>query len=104
MWALSGSGIKLMSPALTGSFFFFFFTTDSPGKHLWCFNVLDLILHMYAEPSEISKRVHGGGLAAKLCPTLVTQWFVAHQVPLSKGFSRQEYRSWVAIFFSRGFS
>ena len=41
---------------------------------------------MYAEPSEISKRVHGGGLAAKLCPTLVTQWFVAHQVPLSKAF------------------
>ena len=32
-------------------------------------------------------------VAAQSCPTLVTQWTVAHQAPLSKGFSRQEYRS-----------
>ena len=25
------------------------------------------------------------------CPTLVTPWTVARQLPLSKGFSRQEY-------------
>ena len=33
----------------------------------------------------------GSGLVAKLCPTLVTPWIVARQVPLSMGFSRQEY-------------
>ena len=33
----------------------------------------------------------GGGLVAKLCPTLVTPWTVACQAPLSMGFSRQEY-------------
>jgi len=32
-----------------------------------------------------------GGLVAKSCPTLVTTWTVACQVPLSMGFSRQEY-------------
>ena len=32
----------------------------------------------------------GGGLAAKLCPTLVTAWTVASQVHLSMGFSRQQ--------------
>ena len=30
---------------------------------------------------------------AKLCPTAVTPWIVAHQAPLSMGFSRQEYWS-----------
>ena len=36
--------------------------------------------------------VHGGGgdLVAKSCPTLVTPWTVAHQVPLSMGFARQK--------------
>ena len=29
----------------------------------------------------------------KLCPTLATPWTVAHQAPLSMGFSRQEYWS-----------
>ena len=37
--------------------------------------------------------VGGGGLVTKLCPTLVTQWTVAHQAPLSMGFPRQEYLS-----------
>ena len=32
-------------------------------------------------------------LVAELCPALVTPWTVAHQVSLSVGFSRQEYRS-----------
>ena len=32
-------------------------------------------------------------LVAKLCPTLVTPWTVARQVPLSVGFPRQEYWS-----------
>ena len=35
----------------------------------------------------------GGGLVAKLYPTLVTPWTVACQAPLSMGFSRQEYWS-----------
>ena len=30
----------------------------------------------------------GGGLVAKLCPTLATPWTVACQAPLSMGFSR----------------
>ena len=34
----------------------------------------------------------------------VTPWTVAHQAPLSMGFSRQEILEWVAIFFSRGSS
>ena len=32
----------------------------------------------------------GGGLVAKSCLTLVTPWAVAHQAPLSMGFSRSE--------------
>ena len=31
------------------------------------------------------------GLVAKSCLTLETPWTVAHQVPLSMGFPRQEY-------------
>ena len=33
----------------------------------------------------------GGGLLTKSCLTVVTPWTVACQVPLSMGFSRQEY-------------
>ena len=32
-------------------------------------------------------------MGAQSCLTLVTTWTVAHQVPLSMGFSRQEYWS-----------
>ena len=39
----------------------------------------------------------GGGLVAKLCPTLANPWTVALQVPLSMGFSRQEY--WTGLPF-----
>ena len=35
----------------------------------------------------------GAGLVTKSCPTLAAPWTVAHQVPLSLGFSRQEYWS-----------
>ena len=35
----------------------------------------------------------GGGIVAKLCPTLETPWTIACQAPLSMGFSRQEYFS-----------
>ena len=37
--------------------------------------------------------ITGSVLVAKLCPTLVTPWTVACQVPLSMGFSRREYWS-----------
>ena len=33
------------------------------------------------------------GLVTQLCPALATAWTVAHQAPLSMGFSRQEYWS-----------
>ena len=39
------------------------------------------------------RRSSGGGLVAKLCPTLETPWAVARQAPLSVGFPRQEYWS-----------
>ena len=39
----------------------------------------------------------GGGLVAKLCPTLATPWTVAHWIPLSMGFSRQEH--WSRLLF-----
>ena len=32
-----------------------------------------------------------GGVVSKASLTLVTPWTVAHQAPLSVGFSRQEY-------------
>ena len=41
----------------------------------------------------------GGGLVAKSCPTLVTPWTIARQAPLSMGFSRQEYWSWLPFPF-----
>ena len=39
----------------------------------------------------------GGGLVAKLSPTLVIPWIVACQAHLSMGFSRQEY--WSGLSF-----
>ena len=43
--------------------------------------------------------LHGGGdgLVTKSCPTLATPWTIAHQAPLSMGFSRQEY--WCGLPF-----
>ena len=35
----------------------------------------------------------GGGLVAKLCPTLASSWTVACWAPLTMEFSRQEYWS-----------
>ena len=37
------------------------------------------------------------GLVAKLCSTFATPWTVACRVPLSMGFSRQEY--WSGLSF-----
>ena len=49
--------------------------------------VLQIIVH------QLCKTLGGGGLVTKLCPTFATPWTVAHQAPLSMGFSRQEYWS-----------
>ena len=43
------------------------------------------------------RNVGGGGLVAKLCPTLCDPMAIACQVPLSMGFSRQEYWSGLAF-------
>ena len=42
-------------------------------------------------------RYYGGGLVAKLYPTLETPWTVARQASLSMGLSRQE--SWSGLPF-----
>ena len=50
-------------------------------RFMFCTEILSSISH------------GGGGLVAKFCLTLVIPWTVAHQAPLSMGFSRQEYFS-----------
>ena len=42
-------------------------------------------LHMTSKAKQV--------LVTQLCPTLCDPWTVAHQAPLSMGFSRQEYLS-----------
>jgi len=39
----------------------------------------------------------GGGLVTKSCSTLATPWTIAHQAPLSMGFSRHKY--WSGLSF-----
>ena len=46
-----------------------------------------------AHNQEFLERGGGGGLVAKLCPTLATPWTVACHAPLSMAFSRREYWS-----------
>jgi len=59
MWALPGSGIEFMSPALAGGLF----TTETPGKPLfWCF----LIVFFFP----------GGGLSG--CPNMFSLSIVIH--------------------------
>ena len=51
---------------------------------------------LYVENFRVHKNlllVVVGGLVVKSCLTLATPWTVAHQAPLSMGFSRQEYWS-----------
>ena len=47
-------------------------------------------------PSHYGEQ-YGGGLVAKSCSTLLTSWTVDCQIPLSMGFSRQEYWSGLAF-------
>ena len=72
--------------------------TEEPGRphsmgsqkarHDWTTNTLTLA------------KDGGGGLVAKSCLTLATPWTIAHQAPVSMGFSRQRILEWVAISFS----
>ena len=50
---------------------------------------------VYCHPAYLTymQSGSGGGLVAKLCPSLAIPWTVAHQAPLSMGSSRQEYWS-----------
>ena len=63
-------------------------------------DLLPLIPSSCTSPSAVSLRVK------LLSPVglFATPWTVARQAPLSMGFSRQEYWSWVAIPFSQGAS
>ena len=57
------------------------------------------ILHDTEERADVKGiiRVCRGDLVTKLCLTLSTPWTVAHEVPLSMGFLRQE--SWSGLPF-----
>ena len=55
----------------------------SPNKYFTCFTTFNVY--------------SGGGLVAKSCPTLGTQWTAACQAPLAMGFSRREYWSGVPL-------
>ena len=50
------------------------------------------------------KSIGGDGLVAKLCPTLVIPWTVAHPGSFAHGISQARILKWVAIPFSRGSS
>ena len=52
---------------------------------------------MTAPVPHFGKIDKGGGLVARLCPTLATPWTIAHQASLPMGFPRQEY--WSGLLF-----
>ena len=47
--------------------------------------------------SHTIKKIYGGGLVAKSCPTLATPWTIPCQCPLTMGFSGKEY--WSGLLF-----
>ena len=57
---------------------------------------LEIASHTYI--TKQSSAHPGGGLISKSCPTLENPWTVAHQVPLTMGFPRQEY--WSGLLFA----
>ena len=61
----------------------------------WCFQTV--VLEKTQESLGQQEVQTSGGLVPKLCLTLVTPWTVALQIPLSMGFSRQEYWSWLTF-------
>ena len=66
--------------------------------------IIDLWVYLWTLNSILLTYVVGGDLVTKSCPTLVTPWTVAWQLPLSMGFSRQQYWSGLWFPFSRGSS
>ena len=58
---------------------------------------------VYCHPAYLTymQSGSGGGLVAKLCPSLAIPRTVAHQAPLSMGFSRQEYWSGSPVPYSK---
>ena len=51
------------------------------------------LIHIHSRKSGKLRKVKVKVLVTQSCLTLVTPWTVAHQDPLSMGFSRQEYWS-----------
>ena len=64
-----------------------------PGKYQQTPEILILVSGTLNSKQRASSRKFG--LDAESCPPLATPWTVAHQTPLSMGFSRQEYWSGV---------
>ena len=61
------------------------------NKNCWQLSIFRVRESIFFENQPCNIRPSGGGLVAKLCPTLVILWTVAYQVLPSMGFSRQEY-------------
>ena len=55
------------------------------------------ILYQLSYEGSPTANSSDGGLDTKSCPTLATPWTVACHIPLSMGFSRQEYWSGVPL-------
>ena len=51
------------------------------------------LMHIHSRKSGKLRKVKVKVLVTQSCLTLVTAWTVAHQDPVSMGFSRQEYWS-----------
>ena len=82
-------------------------TKKCPFKNAVAPRSMTLSLYHFSDhfSFEQERRIMKAHLLTQSCPTLATPWTVAHQAPLSMGFSRQEYwRGWVAISSSGGSS
>ena len=94
-WGGSVSGISDLAPVET--------RTILPICVCWCLGVWKTLLSEVMLLSIVSRfpalcwhtvvAVVGSGVVAKSCPDLGTPWTVAHQAPLSMGFSRPPYWS-----------
>ena len=77
--------------------------------HYYCLNLfhLDLLLleakHILTDPVLSGSLLSVCAQSLQLCPTLCDplDWTVAHQAPLSMGFSRQEYWSGLSCLLER---
>ena len=83
-----------------------FFMVQLRCSYMYLFTVTVRQRDTKRYPSRSSEFLgYCGSLVTKSCPTLVTPWTIAHQAPLSKQFSRQEYWNGFPFpVFSRGSS